>query len=457
MPTEPLSSELAAATSLLDLARRLGIPCLEHGGRLAELLDDPDVAEHSEWLEGTVLAQPHDVWTPGDAGFSHVLEITQLADAIDRVAIHSPLEHLAVLRGLCGGPLIKYFDSTEDVIVLDRGMPVPFAVRPVNDIYPDTTPYQPTLAGAELVQRGVQLYEQSAGAEVRVALDYRFRARIDELTWSDAGRLPRIATIHPYLGSGGLRIGERGDGRFFDVGPADWDLDATLRLLREVSDADAVVLPELSLPAADALEDALAGTPREFPALVVAGSAHVRDGTARANEARIYLDGTRVATHRKVHPYTARELPGGSSGPLVEDITREQKTITVLSGRHTRLAVVICADLNERRIPQMLEAAGVNLLLVPALTVRVGAFNGAICGLASHCQAVAVIANAKLDELPDVDEAEQPFLVMAAIPMPHADQQSHEYRTSDEPPLVAVLDPNLPLKHDDAVVWRAAS
>jgi len=93
----------------------------------------------------------------------------------------------------------------------------------------------------------------------------------------------------------------------------------------------------------------------------------------------------------------------------------------------------------------MLEAAGVNLLLVPALTVKTGAFNGAICGLASRCQAVAVIVNAHVGR--DV------FAIMAAVPRPESAEQARQYRLPADAPALGVFDPNVPL--DDAVAWQA--
>ena len=185
----------------------------------------------------------------------------------------------------------------------------------------------------------------------------------------------------------------------------------------------------------------------------MAGSAHVDDGVVRANESRIYLDGVLASTHRKLHPFATKHLGGERfEEPMVEDLTRERKTLTVLAGEHTRLAVVICADLNDALIPALLEQARVNLLLVPALTPSAGAFNGALCGLASRCQGASVVVNAELDALPD-----------GRIPVPRdgrgsaagTSRQSAEYPANGTGGrgTVAVVDLNEGL--DAALTWRS--
>jgi predicted amidohydrolase len=248
------------------------------------------------------------------------------------------------------------------------------------------------------------------------------------------------------------------DDWFFGVEPTKCDPAALLLALRGVADAAIAVLPELCLtqPAADAIGDALASDPGAYPPLVVAGSVHVRDSDEggdeiRANESRLYLDGEVVAAHRKIHPFVTRDLNGERlPEPIREGLTDEQKTITVLSGTCTRLTVVICADLNDAQVPSLLEAVGVNLLLVPALTPEPGAFHGTLCALASRCQGVVVIANAHLDPLDA--ENPPPFLLMLGVPRPDASEQARAYPDEPrQPPSLARFDPNEPLA--SAVRW----
>lgn len=81
-----------------------------------------------------------------------------------------------------------------------------------------------------------------------------------------------------------------------------------------------------------------------------------------------------------------------------------------------------------------------------------GAFNGTICALASRCQAVAVIVNARLDP-PQSPADGNPFLVMAAVP--RTGEQSRVYDDSGVAKDLGVLDPNQPLA--DAMTWLAAT
>lgn len=367
---------------------------------------------------------------------------------------------MAILRGLCGRALPVRYETIEDEVVLDRGLPVPFATRPIVELFDQTTPHWRTLSRGDILEGlGFRLFTHSLDEKVQVVLDFRHRERLDELTWSGAERLPSIATLHPFLGEGAIAIGTRSRSAFFDVGPADWDRTDVLAQLEQVRQAQIAVLPELCLPTPDALEAALAAEPERYPSLIVAGSAHIRqhdvarDREIRANESRVYLDGELVAVHHKIHRFATKDLPGQLlDRPLDEDITQERKTIRVLSGRYTRLAVVICADLNDQDIPWLLAEAGVNLLLVPALTPSVGAFNAAATGIASHCQGVAVIVNARLDPATGKKGHEPTFLVLAAVPRErHEDQLATYPSGSDGQPTLGVIDPNLPLAA--AMTW----
>jgi predicted amidohydrolase len=463
MTLVPLVSHFSAASSLLDLARRLGAVCLDHGGWLDDLLADDDAVEMSDLIERKVAALDPEIWeSAAESGkMDTILSTDPLGELLEFAKAQHPLEYLAALRGLCHRALPRYYASTEDSLVLDRGIPVWFASRPIQTVFgrEAVTPRQATLENGHLLEKlDFRLFEHAAGDRVRVVLDFAWRDRIDDLTWRRSNRLPRIATLHPFLGTGGIEIRARNDSEswFFDVRPANWDLKAVLAQLESVSDVDIAVLPELSLPEAGALDAALASEPKRYPPLVVAGSAHVRSihpveaREVRANECRVYLDGQRVCTHYKIHPFELRYIAGEKLAvPLREGLTPGAKTITVLSGYNTRLAVVICADLNDGTIPRLLEEAGVNLLLVPAFTPRVGAFNGKLCSLASSCQAVAVVVNAELDPDP-----ERPFLILAAVPREKPAEQSRMYSHPEtEGRVIGVIDPNASLT--EAVSWRS--
>jgi predicted amidohydrolase len=450
-------SRLRAADSLMDLARRLGAACLEREAELAEMRAHPATIMELRRLENWTGGYSAAAWEEVIADPSLFDERfgPDLASALRRTGARSPLDCLGVLRGLCRRPLAELFATTEDQVSLEHGLPVPFATRPLPSVVGDgcTTSLITLNATNLLSPLPFDLYGPLPGGQVRVVLDYAHRDRIDELTWSDETGLAKIATAHP-AADGGFEV-EVEDGRFFAVRPKDWDADSIGRSFEEAKEAGAEIvgLPELSLPSPDALEALIADGHERFPPLIVAGSAHVEEGSGvgriRANEARIYLDGKFVARARKHHGFRTKEIAGNrSSEALLEDLSAEQKTIMVLSGARTRLAVVICADLQEAKIPALLVAAGVNLLVAPSMTKRAGSFNTPVSQIAGWCQGVAVLVNTRWGE------DGKPFLCLCAVPREDPGEQTAALPDDgrNPAPFLGVFDPNLPLP--DAVTWR---
>jgi predicted amidohydrolase len=447
-------SHLNDAASLPDLARILGSVCLEKGALLQTAQSEPLEGKLIRAIEAEVEGSPLEGWekvvdsSMGAAGFS-----VGLITALEKADAAYPIDCLAVLRGLCPR-LHEIHERHAGEVVLDRGSPIPFAIRPIRDRFKPTTTYQKTQAGSDLLRgSGARLFEYSAGEQVRVSIDYRLGAAVDELGWGPEARLPRIATLHP-PGSTRLEANEEDEGAFFfDARPQTWDPDHVLDLLRQVADVEIALLPELSIGDIDAVEREIARSPGDFPRLIVAGSIHLRESRSpevRANESRVYLDGRRITTARKHHAYEARELNGKKlEPPARENLSPEQKTIRILSGRGTRLAVVICADALDTYIPAKLQAAGVNLLLIPSFTSKPGSFTGPPTAIATACQGVTVIANA-----PPADAA-TPFHGIAAVPRPQTPEQTITFpEGSTSPTEIAVVDPNLPMSAKDAVQWR---
>lgn len=446
-------SHLNAADSLLDLARRLGVACLERELELAEMREEPRTSEEIERLEkwtGRVSAATWEEVIAHPAQFERRFG-AKVTRALRRSGTRYPLDCLAVLRGLCRRPLGEFFAVTRDQVGLDRGLPVRFAKRPLPEALGDAcTSAQETLNNATLLHPlPYDIFGPPPGGPVRVVLDHSYRERLDELTWDGDRALPKIATLHP-RGGGDLSITRDGD-RFFDVRPRQWDEETIVGLLRKAKAAGAnlAVLPELSLPTPDALEARIKDEHESLPPIIVAGSAHLTEeikgaASIRANESRIYLDGQFVAVARKHKAFVTNDLDGKS---LREDLTLGQTTVMVLSGRKTRLAVAICADLQEKLIPSSLVAAGVNLLLAPAMTKKIGSFNGPVCDIASYCQGVAAVANTRWEE------DGKPFLALCAVPREDPKEQSAALPDDGmEPaPVLGVLNPNLPLP--EAVTW----
>lgn len=449
---ETISERLRQAETVFEFATGLGRTCLERGKEMVEVLAEENAEREKMRLELAVGETDLELWEAAVEKESlEGLAGDDLLALGERLRADHPLDFLAVLRGLCRRALPQLYVETRERIVLDRGSPVRFAGRPVHRIFEVATPRQETLQNGQLLEGlGFSLFNHAAGDEVGVTLDFGPGRRLDELTWieGEQPRLPRIATLHPY-GDGGYTFAELGSEGFFSVRPRAWDPGRVLELLAAAKTrAEIALMPELSMPSADALEAALAADPGAYPPLVIAGSAHetLADGT-RVNESRIYVDGVKVGRHRKIHPFLAT-VPEGGSEKVREAITHTPGEITLLSGERTRLAVAICADLDDKRISALLVEAGANLLLVPSFTDAQGAFNGAICNLASNCQGVAVIANSQLGK-----GAEQRFRVAVAVPRAALGKQSAEYGPDGERPLAeaALFDPNLELR--EALRW----
>ncbi|HEX5712258.1 MAG TPA: hypothetical protein VFX85_02970 [Solirubrobacterales bacterium] len=448
-------SLLDEAHSIENLARRLGDVCMIQEAELKAMERTVRLKRLASMLAIHVENSEPAAWARL-VGHSERIETTlggPLVGLLNSADIHYPLDCLGVLRGLCRGILPDLYESFEDSLTLDRGSPVPFAIRPLGDGF-EKTPKQDTLGSSGLLGGyGHRLFEYPKGASVQVRLDFSERVKIDELLGARDGLLPKIATIHP-SGCGQLDPQTETDTEFFDVVPVAVDINEVVTLLEQVKgEAEVAVLPELCLLHPGALEGVLAAEPDAFPKLVIASSAHLRDENGepavRANESRIYLEGRRVGFHRKCKPFVARRLNGKElPHPMTEALTGEQKAITVLSGELSRLAVVICADVNHDSIPQKLLAAGVNTLLVPSHTPKRGGFSGPIGDLASRCQGVSVIANAP------PDESVNPFHGMVAVPRPGPEGQTRTYPlpAEEDPTQIAIFDPTVPL--GEAISWR---
>jgi hypothetical protein len=448
-----LNSELLAAESLPDLAGRLGARCLDKADHLTGMKGQQASCRELDEVADRVKRIPRLVWEKAIADPSTFETIAGpgLLDALRRAWMRQPLDFLGVLHGLCQGALDEHFRVCTDRLELDRGMPIPFATRTPPEGVAWMT-WQGTQAEGGLLDPlpwTLYPFRQSEGP--KVVLDHSHRERIDELTWTAAQRLPRIATVHPAFGELDFEITRQG--KFFDVRPKHPDHKWLLDRLAAAKDAQVGVLPELCLARPDELEAELAADPDAYPPLVVAGSAHLREGSGggevRANESRVYLDGELVAAHRKIHVFKTKILGEQTyAEPLQEDLSGEPKSIDVLAATHTRLAVVICADLLDEKVPGRLLAAGVNLMLAPAMTTKAGSFETTVEEISGRCQGVSAVANTRHDA------DGKPFLCMLGTPRADRDERFAALGGSGvvPPPDLAVFDSHEALP--GAVEWR---
>ena len=431
----PLAEAVAATNELRELARLLGAECIEQEqGIRARKAVDPDVTALVDYLADAVVAVPRNFWTDGST-FEALLEMPPVHSRLDPLELLPPLRELGVLQGLCLGPLGDLFRETYDVIDLRFGDPFPVPDRPLPPTLVDPTPPFSTLDHTQLLRKTrFRLWEHPTGGDPRVRLDYRWRDELDSATWDEDAGTPRVrvASVHPHADvvEFDFKIYRHW---WFDVRPKRPDPGAFLSHLEVAADndADIAILPELSMQKPDALKKELASDYGKYPPLVVAGSAHVRTrengAEVRANESHAYVNGIPLLAHRKCHPLEFEFAPPDVPKPrrMPEGLTEEPKVLTFPSGRRTRAAVVICADLNEPQIPHLLESAGVNLLLVPAMSARLGAFSTAVSQIAGHCQGYTVIVNGAP---PPSKRGSDPFAIFTGVPESSPKRQTCEIK-----------------------------
>jgi len=439
-----LQTLLEQADSLRTLARMLGAACLDVEGDIADAIAAGDVRELDQ-LTAAIAALDAQAWADAEpaagGSFADLLADPIVKRWVENLAVEPPLQLLGWLRGMCASVLAAWYAGTRGRIELERGDVFPIPVRPITGVIDDPTPFPPTLAVGHLLDKHptFRIWQRSSTSRIRCVIDYSVGFELDQATWDGnaaGGRFHRLASIHPYADENDLRVNTVNPDWWFDVAPSRWDGNALLAALKRSAEyARGAVITELALPDPDQLTDEIYAHRRELPDLIIAGSAHAhhpgagpRGADVRTNETVVYLDGTEVARHRKIHPYAAKYLGSGHvfSTPRPEGITPERKTLSVLSGQLTRLGSVICADLNDVEVPQLLVELGVNLLLVPAVSPRDGAFNGAAAQVASQCQGVTLIANGA----PLIDPRRPPsrpaFQVLAGVPRAAPQQQTHE-------------------------------
>jgi predicted amidohydrolase len=204
---------------------------------------------------------------------------------------------------------------------------------------------------------------------------------------------------------------------FHDVRPvAPTDVAARVEALIEGAcgrGAAIVVFPELSVDdvALARLRDVLARAPAP-PALVVAGSRHVRAGGALRNIATLVTAAGDV-THAKFNPYFA--------GEQLEDIAlvpaelRAHGLVDDAGRLVCSVVLAICKDFVAPGAQRALEVLRPTLVLVPAWSQKTAIFESDAVGLTGKTQAIVVIAN-QAD--PAAGSAEDPAVLVLTRPVP---------------------------------------
>jgi 8-oxo-dGTP pyrophosphatase MutT (NUDIX family) len=286
------------------------------------------------------------------------------------------------------------------------GDPIPLGgpdLKRVMDMHPTSPPWR--LANRLDETRHLRLAGEWA-VEYQVIFDYSLFDTLTGLITTDTV----IATCHPNRTLDEFNLPADPSKPSFPVQPIDVD-----RQRREISQlvgaavaegAGIVVFPELCLT------ESLAAELRDWvrradgPRLLVAGTYHHLDQTPdggspprRRNTAVTWVRGHNEPLRHDKHS------PGDR--PIVEDIQPqgwpELRVYVTADGWH--LMIAICRDLLNPQAVYALTEAGVNLLLVPAMSETLVPFSGPTAHLVGSAQALIAVANNPADWSQERDRA----------------------------------------------------
>lgn len=187
---------------------------------------------------------------------------------------------------------------------------------------------------------------------------------------------------------------------FFNVRPQDPPL--LEQAIRDVLTAaehqvDLLLMPELCL-SSELYEALLASGALARIPFVVAGSHHSPAGRGPGqNQASLFVRGKAVATHRKFRPVIFPDRlddDGGSANvQRHEHLDVEDSRITVLFTGDFSIATLICKDVMDNAVQDMLRELAVQLVLVPAMSPKTEDFADLAQQLGRDPQSFTLVAN----------------------------------------------------------------
>jgi len=471
MEVAELTAALRAGEKLTKVVPSLGLDCLAQHD---EIMNDRYAAAQTDaivTLRNMVAGESLTMW--GSDGAFSAAPSQAVNDQLAKVRATPALATVTVLEGICLGALRIYFANAKSIVDIERGSVLPLPERWLGKKFP--TPPRPTTVHTNLLDavcKSVIWHLDWA-----LQLDFTFRERLDEVCaptlpapktatgkgTKPAHALPKIATVHPFSGddmawpdevknpTGGL-----GRGRFFgvyrDICSPDSRVKSVSDAHQQVFDALAkvgreaaiAVLPEFCLHSPDGLDALLKSGHHLVPELVVAGTAHTdaEPRKERANTSHVFLDGFQILTVSKHQPFVARR----EGVEYEEDLAPLRRVVRLAAGTATRLAVAICADSNSLGLLEAMEWAGVNVLLTPSWTPRIGVAAAGLIALAGYCQCVGVVANT-----PGHPEAKKTFWACSVVP--REEMKARYHRHTGPPPVAGVLNPNVATTNKNYWTW----
>lgn len=187
--------------------------------------------------------------------------------------------------------------------------------------------------------------------------------------------------------------------RFVDTPPDDATRDLLRRVLEQAKDIHILIFPELEISpqVLRYLQEQLAQQPG--PALIVAGSSHVQDDAGRWRNRCTLLDraGRVLGSHDKTLPFG---VPASDCHPPlppegIEEDMESGTTLTCFESTVGRLAIPICLDFCGNNLRARFADAGINLLLIPAMTTSMQRFEEVARELGTTSEASSFVANSR--------------------------------------------------------------
>lgn len=227
----------------------------------------------------------------------------------------------------------------------------------------------------------------------------------------------RVGIGHPNVNIGELLSPSHArfeDGKYFWIGPLGTDRESTLLPdasppgaapvtperqqqlllglvgLANEEQVDVLMFPEYSTT--PELSQVLGSAVTESLKVIVAGSYHQETkDRKRSNISDIYALGLSEPHH------SSKVIPFVLWNAYTEDISSAEVILRIFAFEYGRAAVVICRDLLDRHLVNVMAELGTRFILVPSATPKVSPFVGAVAWLATQAQAFVIVGNGPLE------------------------------------------------------------
>lgn len=173
--------------------------------------------------------------------------------------------------------------------------------------------------------------------------------------------------------------------------------------------------------------------------VLVAGSFHQKQSGTPRNRVVVLGRSGELLSHDKFNPFSFL-------GNL-EDIDCASPTITLAFHRRCIFTTLICKDLLEPGVDELLAQVGVDLLLAPSMSQKTEAFIPVASKLTSNAQAVVAIAT-----FAEQDEQNHPAVGLATVPT-LGESCYRVFRSQVEPPEFLLFEVG---QSEQAPPWVAA-